>query len=159
MSGDENCHQESFDFMLGPNLLVASVLEPEQRTREVYLPKGQNWVDFHTGSTYEGGQNVQLQAPLEHIVRLLYLYPDSGESERTTLLVEDDGVSMEYKDGEYTEIYLTVTSTSEKIRLDIHYGHYGYLPSYKIFEVILPTWEPRPITISCPEGMSATIRK
>jgi alpha-glucosidase len=181
---DENCHQESFDFMLGPNLLVASVLEPEQRTREVYLPKGQNWVDFHTGSTYEGGQTVQLQAPLEHIpllviassvlpqmqdmrfvgekpddVRLLYLYPDSGESERTTLLVEDDGVSLKYKDGEYTEIYLTVTSTSEKIRLDIHYGHYGYLPSYKIFEVILPTWEPRPITISCPEGMSATIRK
>ncbi|MBW6474243.1 MAG: glycoside hydrolase family 31 protein [Anaerolineaceae bacterium] len=180
---DENCHQESFDFMLGPNLLVASVLEPEQRMRQVYLPKGQNWVDIHTGTNYEGGQTVQLEAPLEHIpllviagsvlpqmrdmrfmgekpddVRLLYLYPDSGENERTTLLVEDDGISLKYKDGDYTEIYLTLNSTHEKTHLDIQYGHKGYQTPYNHFEVILPHGEFRPLTISCPEGMSATIR-
>ncbi|MBE0684689.1 MAG: DUF5110 domain-containing protein, partial [Anaerolineaceae bacterium] len=92
-------------------------------------------------------------------VRLLYLYPDSGESERTTLLVEDDGISMKYKDGEYTEIYQTLNSTHEKILLDIQYGHKGYKPPYTNFEVILPTGEPRPLMISCPEGMSATLRK
>lgn len=181
---DENCHQESFDFMLGPNLLVASILEPEQRIRQVYLPKGQNWVNLHTGSIYEGGQTVQLQAPLEHIpllviagsvipqmrdmrfvgekpddIRLLYIFPDSGESERTTLLVEDDGVSLKYKNGGFAEMYLTLTSTPQKIHLDIQYGHYGYQPSYNNFEVILPAREHRPLTISCPEGMSATLRK
>ncbi len=181
---DDNCHQESFDFMLGPNLLVASVLEPEQRMRQVYLPKDHHWVDIHTGSFYEGGQTVQIQAPLEYIpvlaiagsvipqmqnmrffgekpdnVRLLYIYPDSVESERTTLLVEDDGVSLKYKNGEYTEIYLKLTSTSEKIHLDIQYGHKGYQPPYKNFEVILPTGELRPLTISSPEGISAILRK
>jgi len=181
---DGNCHQESFEFMLGPNLLVASVLEPEQRLRQVYLPKGQNWVDIHSGSVYEGGQTIQLQAPLEHIpllviansvlphmqemrfvgektddVRLLYLYPDSGKSKRTTLLVEDDGVSLKYKNGGFTEIYLTLTSAPQNIHLDIQYGHKGYQPPYTNFEVILPIGESRPLTISCPEGMSATLRK
>lgn len=181
---DENCHQESFDFMVGPNLLVASVLEPDQRIRQVYLPKGQNWVDVHSGSIYEGGQSVQLQAPLERIplmviagsvlpqmqdmryigekpddIRLLYIFPDSGESKRTTLLVEDDGVSMKYKEGEFTEIFLTLTSSPTKTHLDIQHGHYGYQPQYNNFKIILPPEESRPLTISCPEGMSATIRK
>ncbi|MDO9086686.1 MAG: glycoside hydrolase family 31 protein [Anaerolineaceae bacterium] len=180
---DENCHQESFDFMVGPNLLVASALEPQQRTRQIYLPKGQNWVDFRTGCIYEGGQTVRLPAPLEHIplmviagsvipqmqdmrfvgekpddIRLLYIFPDSGESKRTTLLVEDDGVSMKYKEGEFTEIYLKLTSSPIKIDLDIQYGHNGYQPPYKNFEIILPSGESRLLNISCPEGMSAKVR-
>jgi alpha-glucosidase len=36
--GDPKCHTESFDFMLGPNLLVASVLQDGARSRPVYLP-------------------------------------------------------------------------------------------------------------------------
>lgn len=34
---DARCQTESFDFMLGPNLLIASVFEQGARTRRVYL--------------------------------------------------------------------------------------------------------------------------
>ena len=53
---DPKCHNESFDFMLGPNILVASVFEASHRERSVYLPKYNNWCDFHSGKWYQGGQ-------------------------------------------------------------------------------------------------------
>jgi alpha-glucosidase len=75
---DPRCHTESFDFMLGPNLLVASVLEPGARTRQLYLPApspsqgegrggGSDWCDFHSGAWSSGGQVVEADAPLERI--------------------------------------------------------------------------------------------
>jgi alpha-glucosidase len=64
---DPRCRTESFDFMLGDSLLVASVLEPDARERTVYLPRGQGWYDFHTGDFYEGGQEITVDAPLDKI--------------------------------------------------------------------------------------------
>lgn len=69
---DPQVHTESFDFMLGPNLLVASVLEPGARQRTVYLPRlsaadAGLWCDFHTGDWYAGGQTVNVDAPLARI--------------------------------------------------------------------------------------------
>jgi alpha-glucosidase len=75
---DARCYTESFDFMLGPNLLVASVLDPGARNRLVYLPtpsgcKGKggggdrDWCDFHRGTWYRSGQVAEVDAPLERI--------------------------------------------------------------------------------------------
>ena len=33
----------------------------------VYLPKGAQWTDLHTGKTYAGGQTLACDAPLERI--------------------------------------------------------------------------------------------
>lgn len=52
---DPRCWTESFDFMLGPNLLVASVYEKGATTRSVYLPENSVWYDFYTGQRYVGG--------------------------------------------------------------------------------------------------------
>ena len=35
--------------------------------RAVYLPKGAQWTDLHTGKTYAGGQTLACDAPLERI--------------------------------------------------------------------------------------------
>jgi len=67
---DPRCRTESFDFMLGANLLIAPVLEEGVPAREVYLPKGAHnalWVDFYTGATYEGGQVIRVATPIDHI--------------------------------------------------------------------------------------------
>jgi alpha-glucosidase len=52
---DARCQTESFDFMLGANLLVASVFEDGARTRTVYLPRETEWIDFYSGARYRGG--------------------------------------------------------------------------------------------------------
>ncbi len=54
-------------FMLGPDLLVAPVVEEGQRERRVYLPQGAAWVEAWTGLEAEGGQWITCDAPLERI--------------------------------------------------------------------------------------------
>ena len=59
-----NCEDE---YMFGPDVLVAPVLELGVRERPVYLPKGPKWKEARTGKVYEGGQRVNAAAPLESI--------------------------------------------------------------------------------------------
>lgn len=53
----------SEEFMLGETLLVAPVIEEGATTREVYLPPG-TWFHVWTGTTYEGGQTITVEAPI-----------------------------------------------------------------------------------------------
>ena len=64
---DARAWEPTDDFLLGEHLLVASVVEPGQRERRVYLPdnRGKGWWDWHDGNAwYSGGQTVTLAAPL-----------------------------------------------------------------------------------------------
>jgi alpha-D-xyloside xylohydrolase len=54
-------------FMLGPDILVAPVLETGVSKREVYLPHDTHWIDAWTDDILEGGQWVNADAPLEWI--------------------------------------------------------------------------------------------
>ena len=46
-------------FMLGPDLLVAPVLEPGVSSRAVRLPTGARWRELATGLVHEGGEVVE----------------------------------------------------------------------------------------------------
>ena len=67
---DERCLQDSDDFMLGADLLVAPVVEQGAVQREVYLPQlphGQQWFDLHTRQAYAAGCTHEVSAPLDHL--------------------------------------------------------------------------------------------
>ncbi len=64
---DPVCWETEDCYMFGPDLLVAPVMEEGARTRTVYLPAGTRWKDAYTGKTYEGGQTVETEAPLDII--------------------------------------------------------------------------------------------
>ena len=108
---------QNTEYLLGPNLLVAPILQPSQRRRNVYLPPGA-WVDYHTNQTYPGGRTVGVIAPLASIpllvkagaflpmtayrpstalykpdTLLLRYYPDPQVSESEFTLFDDDGHS------------------------------------------------------------------
>ncbi len=55
------------EYMFGPQLLVAPVVEEGARQRKVYLPKGAQWSDAYNGTTYQGGQWIEVEAPLSRI--------------------------------------------------------------------------------------------
>jgi alpha-glucosidase (family GH31 glycosyl hydrolase) len=61
---DARAWQEEQSFFLGPNFLVAPVVEAGATTRTVYLPPGE-WVDYWRGTLYAGGREVTVPAPLE----------------------------------------------------------------------------------------------
>jgi alpha-D-xyloside xylohydrolase len=54
-------------FMFGPDYLVAPVLDYGARARKVYLPSGSTWRDAWHDTVHQGGQWLEVAAPLEQI--------------------------------------------------------------------------------------------
>ncbi len=63
---DEICWKTEDQYMFGPDYLVAPVMEAGVTSRRLYLPQGQ-WESIHTGECFEGGQWVEVAAPLDVI--------------------------------------------------------------------------------------------
>ena len=64
---DQKCWDVDDQFMFGPDLLVAPVLEQHASDRCVYLPAGTDWTDAWTGARESGDAVVSAKAPLERI--------------------------------------------------------------------------------------------
>ena len=109
-------------YMWGKSVLVAPVVEKGATTRHVYLPPS-DWHDFWTGERLEGGREITRTVDLETIplyVRAGSILPfgpvkqfiDERVDEPLTisiypgadasfLLYEDDGISFNYRKGEW----------------------------------------------------------
>lgn len=66
-NGDEMAWETEDEYMFGPDILVAPVMEEKVTQRSVYLPAGAAWTDANTGEVYRGGQSVVVPAPLDII--------------------------------------------------------------------------------------------
>lgn len=64
---DKHSWEIEDSYMFGPDLLVSPVMEANVTSRKVYLPKGATWTDAYTKKVYEGGQTVEVEAPLDII--------------------------------------------------------------------------------------------
>ena len=64
---DQDAWQTEDEFLLGPDLLIAPVLEPGVRVRDVYLPEGRTWVTAGTGDRHDGGTIVAVPLSLDRI--------------------------------------------------------------------------------------------
>ncbi len=92
-------------FCLGDALLVYPILQAGERSRHISPPKGQ-WYDFWDDTLLEGGQSIQVDAPLEQIPVLvkagsilplesdaqlsLHIYPPTS-GQHTSVLYSDAG--------------------------------------------------------------------
>lgn len=137
---DPACYDEGVDFMLGDSLLVANVVDKGAKTRKVYLPAGETFYDFYTRTPYQGGQTVELPVDLGSIplfVREGAILPMAANQMHNMMnetvtgisllcaagkdasftLYEDDGVSMDYENGQYLKTFITMKA-GEKTTLD-----------------------------------------
>lgn len=106
-------------FMLGPDLLVAPVLEQGAQSREVYLPAHPGgWYDWHEGRHFAGGGFATVAAPLGRLplfVRAGALIPVGDPAGREGIaemlafgtaeaaaceVYEDDGDTAGWRDGD-----------------------------------------------------------
>jgi len=133
---DLQTYGEDQSFMLGPNLLVAPVVQQGATSRTVYLPAGVSWVDYYSERVYSGGVRVTVDAPLGRMPRfvragsilvsgpvLQYAYDHdvrqeykvdvyAGAAESTFELYEDDGITMDFKNGIAARTLITATASS-----------------------------------------------
>ncbi len=158
---DPHCWHESFDFLLGLHLLVASVFEAGARRRRVYLPAGKAWCDFYSGQWYDGGQAIEVAAPLERIPlfvadggmiptgKIMRYVGEQADNEREILvfvreaaqmqLVEDDGETLAYREGMYTELELRVSLNNGEFVAAAKYLHHEYPLAYHIITFVIVT--------------------
>lgn len=66
-SQDKTAWEVEDSYMFGPDLLVSPVMEEGVRERRIYLPAGCGWTDAYTKKTYDGGQWITAEAPLDII--------------------------------------------------------------------------------------------
>jgi alpha-D-xyloside xylohydrolase len=64
---DSQAYEVEDAFLFGPDILVAPILSRSTWNREVYLPKDRSWQHISSGKAYEGGQTIEVAAPLENI--------------------------------------------------------------------------------------------
>lgn len=155
---DTKCYDEGIDFMFGPSILVANVVEEGASSRKVYLPAGCKWYDFYTRKPYEGGQTLEIPVDIGSIpmfiregavipltegiscigrqdIELIKLLIAPGDKSEF-MLYEDDGISKKYLDGEYLNTRIAVTQ-GEKILIDFAFeGSYESKVKTIILDVI-----------------------
>jgi alpha-glucosidase/alpha-D-xyloside xylohydrolase len=119
---DTNATKAADEFLWGRDLLIAPVYQKAATSRMVYLPAGE-WYDWWTNSKQSGLQTISRQVDLS--IMPIYVkagaiipvdpvrqYTSEQVSEPTTLrvysgdngsytLYDDDGLSMEYLEGNY----------------------------------------------------------
>jgi alpha-glucosidase len=110
---DSGTHSLDTQFMIGPFIMIAPILEEKAESREVYFPEG-IWYDFWTGNRIKGRQKQRVLASLDimpiyikagalipagRIIQhtneeqgtlFLWIYPGANSK---FILYEDDGIS------------------------------------------------------------------
>ena len=169
---DAKTFEECDDFMLGRDVLVASVVEEDQREREVWLPEnGAGWYDYYTGQWYSGGQTIVVDAPLERLpllvragaalphsarithvdakadtMRELKVYPLQGTGVSHGSLFEDDGETWGYQQGNALWLNWEIHCTADEIH--VNFTRKGdYQPAWKEMTLTLPAGEKRRLVV------------
>lgn len=115
-------------YMFGESLMVAPIIDGTLR-REVYFPKGEEWVDFYTGTRYRGGMKKSVKAGLGEIPLFVrdntllplaapqqYISSQSvfdlsvrvyGEKPKPFFLYEDDGLTFGFDREIYNRVSLS----------------------------------------------------
>lgn len=149
------------EFMLGEDLLVATVLDEGARTRTLRLPAGADWWTLDGAARHGGGRVVTVDAPLEAIplfaragamvpmadgaeIRLAVFPQDAGVS--TAQVYDDDGRAALWRD-DHLVIDLTLTCGPDA--LDIEARASGTRrPAWDRLALDLPPGEHRPLRVN-----------
>ena len=94
---DRSCHYLDKQYMLGDNLLVAPIFNPEGKGI-FYLPKG-TWTDFFTGEVMEGERWIEKEYDYLHLPLMV------KENSIVAIGAHDDGPEYDYADGAEIRIY------------------------------------------------------
>jgi len=124
------------EYMFGPALLVAPVVEQGMTTRQVYLPAGTDWYNYWTNEKLRGGQTVTVAAPIDTLPLFVKAgsilpmgVPVESTNEKQALeevrvypgadasfdLYSDDGTTYAYEKGEMQIAHLHWSEATHKL--------------------------------------------
>ncbi|WP_029010215.1 TIM-barrel domain-containing protein [Azospirillum halopraeferens] len=170
---DAACLEDTDDFMIGTDLLVATVVEPGAAERRVRLPRNATgWWDFHAGTWHPGGTELVLPVDLatiplfvragavlplaegltradsaRDVQRTWALFPAPGQAVTESLEYADDGVSAAALAGDHRLTRFTLDGDGAALRL-VWTASGPYRPAHDGATVWLPAGEGRPLSVN-----------
>jgi alpha-D-xyloside xylohydrolase len=133
--------------------------EPRKKTRTVYLPAGNQWIDFWTGEALAGGRSVVADAPIDKIPLMvrsgailpmgpfiqyttekpadpieLRVYPGANGS---FTLYEDENDNYNYEKGVYSTIGFNWDDARRQLRIDARKGSFPGMLQARTFHVVV----------------------
>jgi alpha-D-xyloside xylohydrolase len=149
------------EYMFGPAFLVSPVWKEGARNREVYLPASAAWYDFWTGEKVKGGQELEVDAPLDRLplfiragsvvplgpeIEYVGQKPDAPIEVRiyrgadgTFNLYEEEGDSYRYEHGAYSVIPMHWNEAAGTLTFGERVGAFAGMVKQREFRVILVT--------------------
>jgi alpha-D-xyloside xylohydrolase len=134
-------------------------VEPREKTRQVYLPAKQSWVDFWTGETLEGGQTIKSDAPIDKIplmVKAGSIIPMGPFIQYTTekpadpielriykgadgnfTLYEDENDNYNYEKGMYATIDFSWKDSDKKLTISKRKGDFPGMIKERKIQIVL----------------------
>ncbi len=145
-------------YLYGPALLVCPVTEAGAVSRPVYLPQGHGWYDWYSGTYYEGGQEIDADAPyarmplfakagsivplgpaLQHTAEKpaseITLYVYAGADGEFTLY-EDEGTNYDYERGQYSTIAFRYDDSTGQLHIGRREGGFAGMLPQRRFKVV-----------------------
>lgn len=179
MDFNEDTHVHNIDnqYMFGKAFLVTPVTDPmyvfsdkekwqdpyenfsKVGTQKVYLPKDTRWIDFWTGETFEGGQTVTKEVPIDIIplyVRAGSIIPFGPKIQYSTekrwdnleiriypgangefVLYEDENDNYNYEKGVYSTIKFTWDDTKRTLSIADREGKFPNMINNRKFNIVV----------------------
>ncbi len=158
-AADNKALDQKYEYMFGPSILVAPVLQPNVKSWEVYLPENKaGWYDFWTGDKVPGGQTISTEATIDKIplfVKAGSIIPFGSEKQYSTQrldeltelriysgadasfrLYEDDGVSYNYEKGEKAIVDINWNEEKQALTIGKRSGSFSGMKKEKVFKIV-----------------------
>ena len=152
-----NLHRED-EFTFGDKILISPVMQPGQKSKIVYLPKGK-WFDYWTHDEFEGGTEHTVQTPLDSMPIFVKagsvipewplmqyvgeIEPDEikfqiyySDYEVNSFYFEDHGDTFAYEQDIYTEKKFVVKGDAASLNIK-QFSEGLYTPRYETYELKL----------------------
>jgi alpha-D-xyloside xylohydrolase len=135
------------------------IVESRPKTRTVYLPAGNQWIDFWTGETLAGGRGIVADAPIDKMPLMvkagsivpmgpfiqysnekpadpieLRIYPGADGS---FTLYEDENDNYDYEKGVYATIGFHWDDAKRQLSIDARKGSFPGMLQARTFHVVI----------------------
>lgn len=187
-AGDPQALAQEDSYLFGRAFLVSPVTVPQYfegadipldapKTKEVYLPAGEDWYDFWTEQRIAGGQSVTVDTPIDsmplfvrggsivpttEVMQYVDEIPDAPYTvtiypgtDASFTLYEDSGDGYDYENGAYAEYDLFWAEDTRRLTVSKRRGSFDGLCSQRLLRVRLAGGETQELLYT---GCEATLQ-
>lgn len=158
-AADKKTHEIGHQYLFGRSILVAPVTKYQAKKWSVYLPEGSGWYNFWTNQYYNGGREVNTDAPIDIVPlyvkagSIIPIGPDVqystekkwdnltirvyGGADGEFVLYEDENDNYNYEKGKFSTITFKWNNQEKTLSVGDRTGSFKGMLGARKFNVVL----------------------